>query len=113
MTLDTWLLLGTILLMVANRGMHVLSDWHRRKAVFWSVQLANLVVACLLVTLGIPGFTGPLKIVNLLLAGLLVLHIVQNNRHYLLAWRRGEEPVDEEREARRAAVLEKLKAPEE
>jgi len=51
--------------------------------------------------------------VNLLLAGLLVLHIVQNNRHYLLAWRRGEEPVDEEREARRAAVLEKLKAPEE
>ncbi len=109
MDLDTWLLMGTVALMVANRAVHIGERWYERKAVFWGIQLSNFLVACALVTFGIPGFQGPLRIVNLLLAGLLILHTVQNNRRYLVAWRGvGAGPDDDEREARRAEVLERL-----
>ncbi len=109
MDLDTWLLFGTVGLMIANRALHVGERWYRRKALFWTIQLANFAVACVLVTVGIPGFTGVLRIVNLMLAGLLILHTVQNNRHYLMAWRdAGSNTTDAKREALRAQVLERL-----
>ncbi len=112
MDLDSWLLFGTVGLMLANRALHLGEHWYRRKALFWTLQLLNFAGACLLVTLGIPGFTGVLRIVNLMLAGLLVLHTVQNNRHYLLAWQEAETPQDAEREARRAEVLARLRGAE-
>ena len=109
MDLDTWLLLGTVGLMLANRALHLGEHWYRRRAVFWAVQLSNFAVACLLVTFGIPGFTGVLRIVNLMLGGLLILHTVQNNRHYLNAWREHGQLPDDAREAKRAQVLARLK----
>ena len=113
MDLDSWLLFATVGLMLANRALHLGEQWYRRKALFWTIQLLNFTGACLLVTLGIPGFTGVLRIVNLMLAGLLVLHTVQNNRHYLLAWQEAETLPAEEREARRAEVLAHLRGAEE
>jgi hypothetical protein len=112
MDLDTWLLFAVVGLMVANRAMHVGPRWHRRKFLFWFIQLTNFVGACLLATFGIPGFAGPLRIVNLMFSGLLVLHIVQNNRHYAEAWRGSKPKTEKEREALRDRVLERLSGSE-
>ncbi len=109
MDLSTWLLMGTIGLMVANRALHIGEHWYRRRVLFWTLQLTNFIVSCLLVTVGIAGFTGSLRIVNLMLAGLLILHTVQNNRHYLAARRGLGSASENSREDLRAQVLEKLK----
>lgn len=105
---STGLLLGTVTLMVANRALHVGARWHERRGLFWTVQLLNFSLACLLVTVGIPGFSGILRIVNLMLAGLLILHTVQNNRRYGEAWRELGPAVDDDLEARRAQVLARM-----
>jgi len=104
---------GTVLAVAALLGCNHLAtmgkDFHRRRAVFFGIQLANLAAACFLVVVGIPGFVPPLGVVKYLLAALLIFHIVQNNRKLqkrLTAVRaRGSE---HEREARRQAVLDKL-----
>ncbi|MCB9758285.1 MAG: hypothetical protein H6739_00455 [Alphaproteobacteria bacterium] len=110
MDLSTGVLLGVAALMAFNRVIFLGERWHRRRARFWVVQLLNLGAACYMVVWGIPDFVGQLKVINLLLAGLLVLHIVLNNRKLVQAVREAPAVEDAEREARRAQVLSRLKA---
>ena len=110
MDLGTGIILAVAALLGANHLATMGQDFHQRRAVFYGIQLANLAAACFLVVYGIPGFAPPLGIVKYLLAGLLIFHIVQNNRKLqrrLVALRK--EGSEEEREARRQAVLDKLK----
>lgn len=109
MDLGTGIILAVAALLGANHLATMGKDFHRRRAVFYGMQVANLLAACFLVVHGIPGFHPPMGVVKYLLAALLIFHIVQNNRKLqrrLVALRkRGSE---EEREARRQAVLDKL-----
>ncbi len=98
MTPGTLLLFGVVVLLALN---HLPFAGGRKPpaALFWGLQLLNLAAASLLVTWGLPEFQGRLRVVNLLLGGLLVLHIVQNNRRYralLLERRREDDRIVEE-----------------
>lgn len=110
MDLSSGILLGAAALLAFNRLLHVGERWHRRTAVFWALQLGNLLGACFMVLYGIPDFQGgPLRVVNLFIAGLLVLHIVLNNRSLVAAYREERRSLSADQEARRQAVLDKLK----
>ncbi|MCB9793687.1 MAG: hypothetical protein H6741_13275 [Alphaproteobacteria bacterium] len=113
MDLSTGILLGAATLLALNRFIHVGERWHRRTALFWTLQLGNLLGACFMVLRGIPDFhEGPLQMVNLFIAGLMVLHIVLNNRAYVAAWHEERKGLSAEQQARRDAMLEKLRAGE-
>jgi hypothetical protein len=107
--LSTSLLLAVVTLMGLNRLVFVIPNWERFRLPFWGVQFTNLGAACALVTWGIPEFReGQLQVVNLILAALMVMHIITNNRklsRVLAASKRG---VDEEREARSDEIMKRL-----
>jgi len=108
--LSTGLLLAVVGLMGLNRLIFVAPNWERFRAPFWGVQLLNFGTACALVLWGIPEFQqGQLKVVNLMLAALMVMHIITNNRKLSRALRAMKRGVDEEREARSQEVLRRLK----
>jgi hypothetical protein len=103
---DTTVLLSFATLIVLNRAILIGENWYRRNAVFWSVQVMNLCGATFFAGWGVRDFQATMPIVNWMLSGLLILHIIQNNRRYTKAWRgfRRKEPNLE----RRQEVLDKL-----
>lgn len=104
MDLSTGTLFGVVLLLALNRAATLGGRVFARPRVFWAMQILNLAGACWMVLVGVPGFAGPLNIVNILLAGLLVLHILVNNRHYA-AWLREQAEHSADEDARRRAAL--------
>ena len=107
MDLDTVALLSFATLIVANRAVLIGEHWYRRKGLFWLVQLSNLAGATWFAGWGIEEFAEKgMNIVNWMLSGLLVMHILQNNNRFTKAWRanpRGEVSFE-----RRQEVLDKL-----
>ena len=108
MDLSTGLLLAIVTLLGLNRGLFAWGGWIHHRWVFWSLQIINFAVACALVTVGIPEFRERLPVINLLLGGLLVLHILTNNRRLqrTLADTRGDE--SDEKQALRDEILRRL-----
>ena len=88
MDTGTTLILIVAALLGINHMLLRLPKWEYRMGVFWSVQLTNLTAVILLLTIGIPGFSGATKAVNWVLGLLFILHIVTNNGR-LLAARKG------------------------
>ena len=111
MDLSTTLLLTVVGLMGLNRLIFVIPNWEGFRLPFWGVQLLNLGAACALVVWGIPEFReGQLQIVNLMLAALMVMHIITNNRKLSRVISAAKRGVDEEREARSAEIMKRLKS---
>jgi len=106
--LGTAILLGVVALLAINRFLLALSGWHERRAVFWGVQVLNLLAACFMVVYGIPDLPGMLKYANWLVALIFIFHIVQNNSRLVSARaearKAGSEANEQERERLRAAL---------
>lgn len=113
MDLSTWILLGVVGLMAANRLIFLWSGWWRVRAPFWILQLTNLVAASALVIWGIPELKArSLHVFNLVFAGLLVVHILANNRKLQRTVREARRADTGAREAAEAEILSKLKSSE-
>ena len=106
MNFDTTVLLCFATLIVMNRAILIGENWYRRNPVFWGVQVMNLCAATFFAGWGVREFQATMPIVNWMLSGLLILHIIQNNRKYTKAWR--EFRVTEPNLERRQEVLDKL-----
>lgn len=109
MDLSAATLLGVFALLAINRAVHLGEGWYTRRRLFWSVQVLNLLGACFLVSVGVPEFQGPLRVINLLLAGLLVWHILLNNRRLTAALREAARAEAPEEDPRRAELLRRMK----
>lgn len=110
MDLSTATLFGVVLLLGFNRAAFLNERIFERPRLFWGVQLTNLAGACYMVLVGVPGFTGSMRVVNTMMGGLLVLHIVVNNRRYAAWIRARAAQVDTADEERRAALAARLAA---
>lgn len=108
MDLGTAILLGVVALLAINRFLVWLPGWHERRAVFWGVQVVNLLAACFMVVSGIPDLPGMLKYANWVVALIFIFHIVQNNSRLVTARaeaRKGSGPdADRKRERIQAAL---------
>jgi hypothetical protein len=107
--LSAVVLLSVFGLLAINRAVHLGEDWYTRRRFFWSVQALNLLGACFLVSVGVPEFQGPLRVINLLLAGLLVWHILLNNRRLTAALRERSRAAAQDEDPRRAELLRRMK----
>lgn len=107
--LSAVVLLSVFALLAINRAVHLGEDWYTRRRLFWSVQVLNLLGACFLVSVGVPEFQGPLRVINLLLAGLLVWHILLNNRRLTAALRELAHAEARDEDPRRAELLRRMK----
>lgn len=107
--LSTGILLAVVTLLAMNRVIFFGKEWYRAQWRFWTVQLVNLTAACALAIWGIPDFEGPMRILPYMFTGLLVLHIVQNNRKLQRAWDKARAESGDERSDQREAFLAKMK----
>lgn len=96
----TLAIFGLVLLFVVNRLVFLGADWHQRQARFWGVQGLNLASACALVVWGFPGINQEFRLVSVLIAGVIVLHILLNGSRLQQAI------LHERRERRRALEAE-------
>ncbi len=85
MDLGTAILLGAVGALALNRAILALPGWHRRRVLFWSIQLLNLAAACFMIVHGVPELQGLAFYANWVIAMLFMLHIVQNNSRYVAA----------------------------
>ena len=85
MDIGTTLILVVTALLGINHMVFRLPGWENRTALFWCVQFTNLTAVILLLTLGIPGFSGATHAINWVLGLLFVLHIVTNNGRLVAA----------------------------
>ncbi len=104
---------GLIALLALNRLVLSLAGYGTWKALFWSIQVLNLLAACALVVWGLPGLPPGLWIISWFIALLFMWHIVENNakrvKHIRQAMAMGEEPRDDDLEAKREALRDKLR----
>jgi len=108
MDIDTTILLGVAGLFIVNHVLVMVPQWHRRRMLFYGVQLLNFAMACFLARWGAPGFNEKgMRVVNWMLMALVLYHVVQNNSRYVKAWS-DDGPSDDERERLRRMVLAKL-----
>jgi len=103
--LGTAILLGAVAVLAGNRLVLSLPGWHRRRALFWALQLVNLAAACFMIVYGVPALRGLAFYANWVIALLFMLHIVQNNSRYVAARKAARAGADAADEARRAEVL--------
>jgi hypothetical protein len=89
MDIGTTLILVVAALLGINHMVFRLPGWENRTVLFWGVQFTNLTTVILLLTIGIPGFSGATHAINWVLGLLFVLHIVTNNGR-LVAAKTGE-----------------------
>ena len=105
-----------IAMLAVNRLVLSLAGYGTWKSVFWTIQFLNLISACALVVWGLPGLPPGMWIVNWFIALLFMWHIVENNakrvRHIRerLAEVGSENPGDDDEDARRQALRDKLRA---
>ena len=110
MDVNTFYILCIVTLLGANRLLFIWDDWWRVRAPFWTVQILNLVAACVLVMWGVPELKARgLNIFNLVFAGLLVVHILTNNKRLQRTVREAREASDTDRADLEAEILSKMK----
>jgi ABC-type branched-subunit amino acid transport system permease subunit len=108
--LSSSILLAVVALMALNRLLFVWERWWEVRAPFWTLQLANLAAACALVAVGIPEMKArDLNVVNIVLAALLIVHILTNNRRLQETLREARGADSEQREELEAEILRRLK----
>lgn len=112
MDFDTAAILGLVGLLALNYVAFVGDEWHLKRGRFWGVQLANLIGICFFVLVGSPKFKAEMPVVNYVLAGMLVLRSLMNNRRLQNALKDEAAGDDDEHDAKRQAVLDKLKSPD-
>lgn len=102
------ILFAVVAALAANSVLFLWPGWDRRRALFYGVQLINLVVATFLMAVGVPSLEGSLSVFNWVLAGLFIVRILTNNKRYneALRKRRGTRSAatDEKKAALRAAL---------
>ena len=108
MDTGTTLILVVAALLGVNHMLLRLPRWEHRMGIFWTVQFTNLTAVILLLTIGIPGFSGATHAINWVLGLLFILHIVTNNGR-LVAARKGassdqEDALNEKRDQIKAAL---------
>ena len=74
----TWAFLALLAVIAANRiGLPALG--HRSAPwLYWPIQALNVAGAVFLVGWGMPGLSGALRIMDFFVAGVLVLHLLEN-----------------------------------
>lgn len=105
MDLSTGVILGVVAIMGINQLVMRVVGLYGRAAVYWSVQLLNLLVGTALLVWGLPGFEQ-YPAVSWLLGLLFFFRIAQNN-HLRVKWLGERRTADRsEREAQIRAALE-------
>lgn len=112
MDLSTGILLGVVALLALNRVIFLGERWFDHQARFWTIQVLNLLGASALSFWGIPAFADQLRVVSWLMAGLLVFHIVHNNRRLQAAVLDDRKQQSAAADARREALVQRLRPPE-
>ncbi|RME24042.1 MAG: hypothetical protein D6798_12185 [Deltaproteobacteria bacterium] len=106
---STAILLAAVAILAGNRLVLSLPGWHRRRVVFWGLQLVNLAAACFMIVYGVPDLRGLAFYANWVIALLFMLHIVQNNSRYVAAHKAARARTEAEDGQRRQAVLQALR----
>jgi hypothetical protein len=107
---DTAAILGLVGLLGLNYVAFIGDDWHLKRGRFWGVQAANLIGICFFVLVGSPKFKAEMPVVNYVLAGMLVLRSLMNNRRLQNALKDEAVGGSDAQDAKRQAVLDKLKS---
>ncbi len=102
--------LGVIALLASNRLLLTLLGDGSKRVFFWSVQLLNFLTACALIVWGLPGVPEGLGIINYFVAGVFLLHVVENNGARMKALEKRIAMAGEEADHRRVDLLEKVRA---
>ena len=105
MDLATSAFLGLVAVMAVNQLVMRIGGLKSRPAIFYSMQLLNLVTGSAVIWFGMPGFTD-LPIVGWMIGLLFLLRIVQNNaaRVEYLRERKADDGAEERREQIRNAL---------
>lgn len=112
MTQDDALLFGVLAWLAVHHPVLGLPVFAARAAPLILVQLINLVVITGLLTTGLPGLDGQLKVFNWIVALLLVLHSWQNTARFQRQRAARRATQDEAEGARRRAIAAALAAGE-
>jgi len=107
MDTSTTLLFAVAALLGANHVVFKIPGWHRRRVLFWGVQLLNLGTATAVLVWGLPGFEATAAVaIKWVLGLLLILHIITNNQQLVKALQSSTKPqVDQERRSHIKAAL--------
>ena len=112
MTLTDGLLFWVVGLVGAHQLVTRLPTWPGPAPLFWFMQLANLATVGMLLTIGLPTFTGNLRIFNFVFAALLTFHTVSNNNAWGTERRRRKKEAGQTEDEQKAAILAALDAGE-
>ncbi len=112
MTLTDALLFWVVGLVGVHQLVTRLPSWPGPAPLFWAVQLANLTTVGMLLTIGLPTFTGNLRIFNFVFAALLTFHTVSNNNVWGAERRRRRKEATTVEDEQKAAILAALDAGE-
>lgn len=104
-------LFGVVAALGVNHVLLRIPGLEGRTVPFAIAQALNLGAIVLLGTLGVPGFTGGMKVMNFVLAGLFVLHAIQNTNRWAAARAEARGAADEAKRARIAAALQRGEPP--
>jgi hypothetical protein len=102
--------LGVIALLAGNRLLLTLLGDGTRRWAFWSIQLLNFLAACALIVWGLPGVPKGLGIINYFVAGVFLLHVVENNGERMKALEKRIAAAGDVADERRIDLLEKVRA---
>lgn len=106
MDLSLWAFFGLIAVMAVNQLVMRVAGLKSRAAVFYSLQLLNLLVGTGLLWFGMPGFED-WPAVGWVIGLLLFFRVVQNNMSRAEWLREGDE--DDDKNERREAIAEALR----
>ena len=77
--LSTMLFVGVVVVIASNHLVMRMLVKAERPWAFWTFQLFNIVVGSLVIAFGIPGFSDYI-VVQWLLGGLVLFHVILNNQ---------------------------------
>jgi hypothetical protein len=100
-------LFGVVAALGVNHVVLRIPGLEGRLGPFAVAQGLNLGAIVLLGTLGVPGFTGGMKVMNFVLCGLFVLHAIQNTNRWAAARAEARSSAADEKRARIAAALQR------
>lgn len=98
------ILFAVIAALAANSVLFLWPGWDRRRAIFYTVQVVNLLVAIFLMAVGVPSLDGSLEIFNWVIGGLFIVRIVSNNNRYADALRKRGKVEASRLDDKRAAI---------
>lgn len=95
MTAGDWVLFGAVALVGANQLAGRMARNRKYRVPFWALQALNFAAALWLMLAGIPGLQGAVRVLNWVLALLVVFRFVQNNNALLDAARQRAREADQ------------------